>query len=149
MENGAEKIFTELKDAISVYAGLKVRLLKVTAIERAARFLAALSHSLILMLLAFFTILFLFIALGFFFFFLFDSVALGFLIVGGIYFLGSWCFFIARNGIRVRLTNVFIRTIQTDDDDDSKENQSTIASGAVNSGKEGSSESVSGVRNEN
>ncbi len=142
MENGAEKIFTELKDAISVYAGLKVRLLKVTAIERAARFLAALSHSLILMLLAFFTILFLFIALGFFLGELLE-------IVGGIYFLGSWCFFIARNGIRVRLTNVFIRTIQTDDDDDSKENQSTIASGAVNSGKEGSSESVSGVRNEN
>ena len=134
MENGAEKIFTELKDAISVYAGLKVRLLKVTAIERAARFLAALSHSLILMLLAFFTILFLFIALGFFLGELLESVALGFLIVGG---------------IRVRLTNVFIRTIQTDDDDDSKENQSAIASGTVNSGKEGSSESVSGVRNEN
>lgn len=146
MENGAEKIFTELKDAVSVYAGLKVRLLKLMAIERAARFLAALSHSLILMLLAFFTILFLFIALGFFLGELLESIALGFLIVGGIYLFCSWCFFMARKGIRLQLTNLFISVIQTnDDDDDSEKNQSSIATGAVNSGKEEPSEPMSGI----
>ena len=47
MENAAEKIFTELKEDISTYARLKLRLLKLMAIERTAIVLAVLSHSLI------------------------------------------------------------------------------------------------------
>ena len=62
MENAAEKIFTELKEDISTYARLKLRLLKLMAIERTAIVLAVLSHSLILLLLSFFTVLFLFVA---------------------------------------------------------------------------------------
>lgn len=54
MENAAEKIFTELKEDISTYARLKLRLLKLMAIERTAIVLAVLSHSLILLLLSFF-----------------------------------------------------------------------------------------------
>ena len=64
MENTAGKIFTELKEDISTYARLKLRLLKLMAIERTAIVLAVLSHSLILLLLSFFTVLFLFVALG-------------------------------------------------------------------------------------
>ena len=56
MENAAEKIFTELKEDISTYARLKLRLLKLMAIERTAIVLAVLSHSLILLLLSFFTV---------------------------------------------------------------------------------------------
>ena len=84
MENAAEKIFTELKEDISTYARLKLRLLKLMAIERTAIVLAVLSHSLILLLLSFFTVLFLFVALGCYLGELLDSPALGFLIVGGI-----------------------------------------------------------------
>ena len=58
MENTAGKIFTELKEDISTYARLKLRLLKLMAIERTAIVLAVLSHSLILLLLSFFTVLF-------------------------------------------------------------------------------------------
>ena len=47
MENTAGKIFTELKEDISTYARLKLRLLKLMAIERTAIVLAVLSHSLI------------------------------------------------------------------------------------------------------
>lgn len=54
MENTAGKIFTELKEDISTYARLKLRLLKLMAIERTAIVLAVLSPSLILLLLSFF-----------------------------------------------------------------------------------------------
>jgi len=43
MENTAGKIFTELKEDISTYARLKLRLLKLMAIERTAIVLAVLS----------------------------------------------------------------------------------------------------------
>ena len=78
MENTAGKIFTELKEDISTYARLKLRLLKLMAIERTAIVLAVLSHSLILLLLSFFTVLFLFVALGCYLGELLDSPALGF-----------------------------------------------------------------------
>lgn len=149
MENDAEKIFTELKDDISVYAGLKIRLLKLMAIERAAYIIAALSHSLILLLLAFFTVLFLFIALGFYLGELLGNVALGFLIISGIYFLFCLWFITAKKGIRVRLTNIVIDALQTndDDDDDSEENQSAVTVGTVNSAEENYPEAVPGVGN--
>lgn len=78
MENTAGKIFTELKEDISTYARLKLRLLKLMAIERTAIVLAVLSHSLILLLLSFFTVLFLFVALGCYLGELLDSPALRF-----------------------------------------------------------------------
>lgn len=151
MEQDAEKIFTDLKDDISTYAGLKLRLLKLMAIERAAGIMAALSHGLILMLFGFFTILFLFIALGFYLGELLNSVALGFLIIGGIYFLLSLCFIWAKGNIRVKLTNVIIDAFQTNDDDDdyNNENQSAYATRPVDTGEEGNPAAVSGVGGEN
>ncbi len=85
MENNTEKIFTDLKEEISAYVGLKLRLWKLMAIERTAGVLSSLSHGLILVLFAFFTVLFLFVALGFFLGDLLGSIAWGFLIVSGIY----------------------------------------------------------------
>lgn len=151
MEQDAEKIFTDLKDDISTYAGLKLRLLKLMAIERAAGIMAALSHGLILMLFGFFTILFLFIALGFYLGELLDSVALGFLIICGIYLILSLCFIWAKENIRVKLTNVIIDAFQTNDDDDdyNNENQSTYAPRPVDTGEEGNPATVPGVGGEN
>ena len=108
MENAAEKIFTELKEDISTYARLKLRLLKLMAIERTAIVLAVLSHSLILLLLSFFTVLFLFVALGCYLGELLDSPALGFLIVGGIYLLFTLIVWGMKDGIRIRLMNTVI-----------------------------------------
>ena len=64
MENTAGKIFTELKEDISTYARLKLRLLKLMAIERTAIVLAVLSQSLIILLLNYITDMFLFVSLG-------------------------------------------------------------------------------------
>lgn len=54
MENNAEKIFTDLKEDISTFTGLKFRLLKLMAIEKAAGVLSVFSHSLILLLFCLF-----------------------------------------------------------------------------------------------
>lgn len=151
MENDAEKIFTDLKEDISTYAGLKLRLLKLMAVERAANILSALSHGLILMLFIFFTILFIFIALGFFLGDLLGSVALGFLIVGGIYFLLTIVFVMAKRSIRTHLVNIIIDALQTDndEDEDDNENQATNAAGTTDSREKGTTAAMSDGRSEN
>ena len=150
MENAAEKIFTQLKDDLSAFAGLKLRLLKLMAIEKAAKLLSVFSHGILLITLAFFTILFLFTALGFFLGELLDSVALGFLIVGGIYLLLTLGFVWGKQMIRMQLTNILISALQdNDDDDDDKEDQSTDAARTIDSGEEGHPAAMPGIGNEN
>jgi len=118
MENNTEKIFSALKEEISTYAGLKLQLLKLMAIERGAGILSALSHGLMLLLFAFFTILFLFLALGFFLGDLLGSVALGFLVVSVIYLMLIFAFMAARKRICMRLMNAFVKILQTNDEDE-------------------------------
>ncbi len=148
MENDPEKIFAYLRDEVSNYAGLRLRLLKLMAIERAAGFLSALSHSLVLLLLAFFTILFLFIALGFYLGDLLESVALGFLIVGGIYLILTLVFVVAKSGIRMQLMNAFIDALQTndaDDDNDDEENKSADSTRTTAGGETNNPQAVPGI----
>ncbi len=146
--NAAEKIFAELKEDISIYTRLKIRLLKLTAIERTARVFSVLSHGIILLLLIFFTLLFLFIALGFYLGDLLGSTALGFLIVGGLYLLLTLIALLNKNGIRIRLMNVLISAIMADDEDED-EDQSTDSSRAAYAGTKGNSTAVPGNRREN
>lgn len=119
MEEDAEKLFRELKDDLSTYAGLRLRILKLTAIERTARVIAVLSHGLVFVLLAFFSILFLFLALGFFLGELLGSLALGFLAVGGLYLLLLFLLAGCKEWLRVKIMNVIIGAIQANDDEES------------------------------
>lgn len=140
MEKTAEKIFIDLKDDISAYAGLKLRLLKLMAIERAARIIAVLSHAVILMLMGFFMILFLFMALGFYLSQLMDNLALGFLVVGGIYVLLTLGMIWAKDRVRLRLMNLAVEVLDDSDDDDDEEdddhkNKSTDSTRTIDSGE--------------
>lgn len=138
MENNTEKIFTDLKEEVSAYVELKLRLWKLVAIERTAGVLSSLSHGLILVLFAFFTVLFLFVALGFFLGDLFGSIALGFLIIGGIYFILTFAFVVAKERIRMRLANVFVRALQTSNDkDDNEEDRFTDSTRTTFGGETG------------
>lgn len=123
MENKAEKIFSDLKEEISTYAGLRLRLWKLMAIERTADLLASLSLGLMLTLFAFFTILFLFVALGFFLGDWLGSIALGFLLVGTIYLVLTFAFIWAEGRIRMRLTNVFVKALLADDEEEQYEDK--------------------------
>lgn len=149
MENDAEKIFSDLKEEISIYAGLRLRLLKLMAIEGTANILSALSHGFLLLSFIFFAIFFLFIALGFYLGDLLGNIALGFLIVGGIYFLLTSIFVMAKRRIRMRLMNVIINALQTDNNEDDDENQATVAAGTTDSRKAGTTTGMSDDRSEN
>ena len=83
MENIAEKTFAELKEDISTYVELRLELLILFTYERVAKTMAVFSYGIVLVLLAFFAILFLFLALGFFLGELLGCMALGFVLVVG------------------------------------------------------------------
>lgn len=65
MEKDAGEIFRELKKDLSAYVELKLELLKLNTYERTGKVIAVLSYGVILLFLAFFAILFIFLALGF------------------------------------------------------------------------------------
>lgn len=66
MEKDSGTVFRELKEDVSAYVELKLELLKLSTYERTGKVIAVLSYGLILLFLAFFAILFIFLALGFF-----------------------------------------------------------------------------------
>ena len=65
MEKDSGTVFRELKEDVSAYVELKLELLKLSTYERTGKVIAVLSYGLILLFLAFFAILFIFLALGF------------------------------------------------------------------------------------
>ena len=85
MKNGTDRIFTDLKDELTAYVQLKWHLWKLMAVERAAVYLAALSHAVIVLIFLFFSFLFFFLALGFVLGEWLGSFALGFLLVSVLY----------------------------------------------------------------
>ena len=87
MEKDSGKIFRELKDDVSTYVELKLELLKLSTYERSGQLIAILSYGLILLFLAFFAILFIFLALGFFMGDIFGSMGTGFAFVAVLYLL--------------------------------------------------------------
>lgn len=115
MEKDTERIFYELKEDVSAYVRLKYKLLKLDATERIARLIAILSHGVILLLLLFFTILFLFLSLGFFLGDWLGSIALGFLAVGGISLLFTLVFYIGKDKVREKIMNGMIGALWTDE----------------------------------
>ena len=118
MEKEPEKLLNEFKEHLSSFIGLKLELLKLNAYERVAKIIAILSHSLILMLLAFFTVLFIFIALGFFLGELLHSVSLGFLLVAVIYIILFLIVFYDKKGVQTIIMNIVINAIQEKEEED-------------------------------
>lgn len=116
-----EKILNEFKERLSSFIGLKIELFKLNAYERVARIIAILSHSLILMLLAFFAILFLFFTLAFFLGELLNSISLGFLIVAGIYILLFIITYYSKKSIQIGIMNIVIGAIQEKEEEEDKD----------------------------
>lgn len=128
MEKDAEKVFNGLKQNISTYCGLQLELLKLNTYERVAKITAILSHGIILILLAFFATLFLFLALGFFLGEVLNSISLGFVIVATLYLLLFFILIASKEKIRLKVSNIIIEAI-LDKDDHNDEKQTTIPSG--------------------
>jgi hypothetical protein len=121
MKNDSEQFFRELKQDVTTYAGLKVELLKLGAYERTGKVIAVLSYSLILLILAFFLTLFIFIALGFFISSWFNSLGTGFSIVSALYLLiiGGVVFF--KDRILTSVLNLVISALTSNDNTNNNE----------------------------
>ncbi len=78
-------IFGELKQLITDYLNARIELFKLESYEKIAKVTAVLFSSVVVALLAFFLLFFLSLSAGFYFGSLFDSNALGFLLITGIY----------------------------------------------------------------
>ncbi len=120
MEKESEKILTDFKERITSFIGLKFDLLRLNACARAAKISAALAHSILLLALGLFAILFIFFSLGFFFGELTGRLSLGFLIVSLIYLIILLIFRYRKKPIRRAITNLIIGSILDEDDEEEK-----------------------------
>ena len=110
------EIFRELKKDLSAYVELKLELLKLNTYERTGKVIAVLSYGVILLFLAFFAILFIFLALGFFLGDLFGSAGSGFGVVAVLYLLLIGIIIMNKDRISNKVLNVVISALTTNDD---------------------------------
>ncbi len=118
MEKDSGKIFRELKDDVSTYVELKLELLKLSTYERSGQLIAILSYGLILLFLAFFAILFIFLALGFFMGDIFGSMGTGFAFVAVLYLLLIGLIIMNKGRICNTVLNVVIAALNGNDEKD-------------------------------
>lgn len=118
MEKDSGKIFHELKKDVSTYVELKLELLKLSTYERSGQLIAVLSYGLILLFLAFFAILFIFLALGFFMGDIFGSMGAGFAFVAVLYLLLIGLIIMNKGKICNTVLNVVIAALNGNDEKD-------------------------------
>ena len=111
MEKDSGTVFRELKEDVSAYVELKLELLKLSTYERTGKVIAVLSYGLILLFLAFFAILFIFLALGFFL-----GDWFGFGIVAVLYLLLIGIIIMNRDRISTKVLNEVIAAMTANDD---------------------------------
>lgn len=127
MEKESGEIFRELKEDLSAYVELKLELLKLNTYERISKVIAVLSYGVILLFLAFFAILFIFLALGFFLGDLFGSVGTGFAVVAVLYMLLIGIILRNKHIINEKVLNVVIAALTTNDDKNNASNNEQSA----------------------
>ena len=116
MEKDSGTVFRELKEDVSAYVELKLELLKLSTYERTGKVIAVLSYGLVLLFLAFFAILFIFLALGFFLGDWLGSSGFGFGIVAVLYLLLIGIIIMNRDRISTKVLNEVIAAMTANDD---------------------------------
>lgn len=121
MEKDPGKVFQEVKDDLTAYAELKLELLKLNAYEKGGKILSRLSYEVLLILLAFFAILFIFLAIGFYLGDLLQSRGAGFAVVAILYMLLIGIIMKNRKRIQLKIMNSIISALTAKDDKDDKD----------------------------
>ncbi len=116
MVRDSREIFCELKEDVWAYVELKLELLKLSTYERSGHLIAVLSYGLILLFLAFFAILFVFLALGFFMGDIFGSVGAGFAFVAVLYLLLIGLIVVNKQRICNTVLNIVIAALNGNDE---------------------------------
>ena len=126
MEKYPEKVIHELKEDVSVFVELKLELLKLNTYERTGKVIAVLSYGLVLLFLAFFAILFVFLALGFFLGEWIGLTGAGFGLVAVLYALLITVIVKNKEALIAKVLNVVIDTLLSNDEKkDEKRDEST------------------------
>ena len=120
--NDSGQTFENLKKDLSAYLELKLSLLKLNTYERTSKVISILSYGLIVLFLAFFAILFVFIALGFFLGNLLDSNAAGFGCVSLLSLLILGILLRNKERIKLCILNAVIAALIENDEKQNKEN---------------------------
>jgi len=123
MEKDSQQLFNELKNDLSAYIESKLELLKLGTYERTGKVISVLSYGIVLLFLAFFVLLFIFLALGFYLGALFNSTGSGFIAVAVLYLL--LIAFIMKNKKKIcdKVLNIVIAALLGNDDEDKKEDE--------------------------
>ncbi|MDR1880048.1 MAG: hypothetical protein LBQ78_03870 [Tannerellaceae bacterium] len=134
MEKDSKQLFRELKDGILTYAELKVELFRLGAYEHTGKLVGMLSYGLILILLAFFLLLFLFLSAGFFLSGWFHSEGLGFGCIAVIYLAVIGVVVANKRRISLWVANNVIAALRAGEEknDEIDEKERDDPSGAVN-----------------
>ena len=126
MEKDPEKVIHELKEDVSPFVELKLELLKLNTYERTGKVIAVLSYGLVLLFLAFFAILFVFLALGFFLGEWIGLTGAGFGLVAALYALLITVIVKNKEALIAKVLNVVIDTLLSNDEKkDEKRDEST------------------------
>ena len=115
--------FENLKKDLSTYLELKLALLKLNTYERTSKVVSVLSYGSMVVLVAFFAVLFVFIALGFFIGDLLDSYAAGFGCMSLLYLLIIGILLLNKKRIQEIIINAVIASLIENDEKQIKENE--------------------------
>ena len=116
MEKDSSEIFRKLKENVSTYAELKLELLKLSTYESVGKVIAVLSYGVILLCVAFFTILFILLAFGFYISELCGSTSIGFTVIAFLYLLLIGIIVLNKKNIHNKVLNVVISAFMTNED---------------------------------
>jgi hypothetical protein len=116
MEKDAEKVFRDLKEDISMYAELKLELIKLNTYERISKVVAVFSYGLLLCALIFITVQCVLLALCFLLNNWLNSMAGAFGIVAALYFLQIAIVILNRNRICRKIINIIISALNSNEE---------------------------------
>ncbi|MDR0749657.1 MAG: phage holin family protein [Tannerellaceae bacterium] len=122
MEKDAGQIFRELKEDITAYAESKFELFKLSSYEKVGHVAGLLTYGLILISLALFALLFIFISAGYFLGEMFHSIGLGFACVAGLYLIIILIVIIMKRRIKTKVLNEIIEALTANDEKENGDN---------------------------
>lgn len=131
MEKDAGQIFRELKTDVLVYLEAKLEILKLSAYGSISKLIAVLSYAVIITFVAFFVILFIFLAVGFYLGDLFDSFGAGFGVVAALYLILIGIIILCKKSINAGIQNMVITALINNEEknNDADDEQASNSSG--------------------
>ncbi len=118
MDKNFNTLFADIKKDLTAYITLKLEILKLDIYEKSSVFSSLLLYGLILILVVFFSVLFLFLALGLYIGQILNSFGTGMALVAVLYIIAFAILLWKRKSIQNWLTNLFVEQITQEDENE-------------------------------